>query len=87
MMTLGDIAREMTRGQLIETAKEIVTRALVYHDEDGVSYSAMSCPVHTACTDELNRRNKLNMEKLMREEKRDAIIRWRKRKNRVKKNL
>ena len=79
------IAREMSRGQLLETTKEIVERTLIYYQEDGEPYSALSCPVHSACSEELFRRDKLGYEKLMRMEMKAAKIGVRKPKNRGKK--
>ena len=79
------IAREMSGGQLLETAKEIVAGTLIFYQEDGVPYSALSCPVRSACSEELHRREKLEHEKLMREEMKAAKIGGRKRKKRVKK--
>ena len=79
------IAREMSKGQLIETAKEIVERTLIFHQEDGEPYSALSCPVHAACTEELFRRDRIDYGTLMKMEMKAAQIGRTKRKKRVKK--
>ena len=80
------IARELSKGQLVETAKEIIERTLIFHQEDGEPYSALSCPVHAACSEELLRREKLEYGILMREEMKTAKMGGRKRKKRVKKS-
>jgi len=79
------IVREMSGGQLLETAKEIVSGTLIFYQEDGEPYSALSCPVRSACYEELHRREKLDYEKLTREEMKAAKMGGRKRKKRVKK--
>jgi|TARA_Y100000310_G_scaffold45258_1_gene42199 hypothetical protein len=76
------VARELSDGQLSETAKEITEGALVYYQDDGEPYSALSCPVHAACTKELFRRDELNYRKATRAE----IKGVRKREKRVKKH-
>ena len=76
------IAREMGDAQLLETAKEITNRTLIYHRENGEEYSTLSCPVHSACSEELMRRQSLEYRKLMRLEVKGLKKRGRKRKNR-----
>ena len=80
------VAREMSSGQLLETAKEIVERTLIFHQEDGEPYSALSCPVHAACTEELFRRDRIDYGTLMKMEMKAAQIGRTKRKKRVKKS-
>ena len=65
------VCRELSFGALIETAKENID---------------MCSPVYIACQDEMNRRVKLNQEKLMRDETR-PFLRERKRRDRVKRAL
>ena len=78
------VAREMSSGQLLETAKEIVERTLIYHQADGEPYSALSCPVRSACAEELMRRQALDYRKLMRLETKALKRGETKRKKRVK---
>ena len=65
------ICREFSNGALLETAKENMS---------------MCSPVYIACQDEMNRRNKLAMEKSMRDEVRPFLKR-RKREIRRKRAL
>ena len=76
---------EKEKTDLIETAKEIVERTLIFHQEDGEPYSALSCPVHAACTEELFRRDRIDYGTLMKMEMKAAQIGRTKRKKRVKK--
>jgi hypothetical protein len=62
------ICRELSHGALLETAKENLS---------------MCSPVYIACQDEMNRRNKLSLEKSMRDEVRPFLKR---RKRQIRRN-